>query len=156
MPKKSKEQELKEFLRKYDYWKRTLEKMFKEAEANGEFLWPDDAMRRLNAILLEAGKKQNVTAILEGKQVDPIAYWRDLHIHAVNLHYRTYYPRKGAPRLSDEHLNKLLDMHEKEGLSYKDIAMKLELNLKTSEEIETAEDKYRKRIQTARKRRSIS
>jgi hypothetical protein len=141
---------------KFDISKLILEGLFKKAKAEGVRLWPDEAMLELTRLLKKAAKNNPPSTNIEDKRIDLIAYWRDLHIYAVKLHYRTYHPRKGAPRISAEHGNKLLEMYEKEGMSYKDIALSLEPHLKTADDIERGEGKIRKRIQSAKKRRGDS
>lgn len=160
MPKKrtkrTEEEELKARFDEYYLCKKLLEIIYSEAKSSGKYLEPDDAMRELTKRIQKLAENQNLAAEIEDKQMDVIAYWHKIHTHAVNLHYRTYSPRKGAPPLSKRHDNKLLEMYDKEGLTFKQIAIKLEPDLKTPEEIKTAEDKYRKRYQAAKRRKSTS
>lgn len=141
---------------KYNICKPILEDLFKKAKAEGIRLWPDDAMLELTRLLKKAAEKHTFKTNIEDKRIDLIAYWRDLHIYAVELHYKTYHPRKGAPRISSEHGDKLIEMYEKEGMSYMDIAKKLEPELETLGEIEIAAEKYRHRIKTAKKRKGTT
>jgi len=143
----------------YDFNKSYLDNLFKEANEKGEFLWPDDAFRNLMAyhqrIFERDGNFEEIKEkwAIKSPKLDLIAKARETHLYAVKLFYQTYMPRVGAPPIHPKHIAYLIKL-KRQGMSLRDIALHMEPDLKTAEEIEAAREKYKKRIESVEKRKS--
>jgi hypothetical protein len=130
-----------------DLHKDILDDLYREAAENDLPLLPDTAFLRLFDELerwfpSSVGQTQKSTATPRLRpRMGLIAGLREAHHYSVDAFYRTYFPQKGAPRITDG--NKLLDLVER-GLSYRQIAQATGLT----------KDAARKRIVRTRKRRA--
>jgi hypothetical protein len=137
-----------------DLFSASLDAIYQDSAARGAFLTPDAAMAALMddlAALFPSRKgaesEMGTTARTHLQpRMDRIAGLRDAHRYAVNLFYRTYFPRKGAPPIPEDDLAKLLDLHER-GLSYGQIAQEFKLPYPQSK------DMIRKRIAVAKQKK---
>lgn len=83
------------------------------------------------------------------RRLDTAALRRDAHHYAVDLFYRSYYPRRGAPPLSLGYLDSLLNL-KAQGLNNQQIAKKL--GAKTEEEVKKGADRIRKELDAVKER----
>jgi hypothetical protein len=152
-----------------DWWSNVsrpiLDQAFEDFRSAGLKLTPDDAMSLIGAAFAQA---QNAAEQLEPKKGDApdirpagvLACMRVTHHYAVDLFYRTYYEAgetrgRGRPRLSPEHLDKVLTFR-RQGVSYGKIAAKLgqtlEATRKQAKQVERLwEEKTREVYELARK-----
>lgn len=145
-----------------DFNKHLLQQMFDKAFKEGKILWPDDAVKELMSLWdrvfkNEASKKIVEKTIEENaksneREKDFIAEAQKAHIDAVNLFYRTYFPRRGAPRIQAENIARIMELH-RQGKSYRSIALEIYPELDKAEDIERAAERIRKRITTAEKQK---
>jgi hypothetical protein len=138
-----------------------LERYFKEANALGFVLTPDEAMRRLVTDVEES----NICLAL---QIPAKVIWpkgtnskepqsssllqnvRKLHLLAVGLYYKARMPGPGRPRsISDERCSMLLDKRLMEGKTYLQIAKELSEPVRTPAERMTSKEKIRQQVRIA-------
>jgi hypothetical protein len=138
-----------------ELYKPILDHLFASARSSGTFLTPDGAMAALKEDLAtefpsrkgaEPTKGLTVRTYLRPR-MDLVAGLREAHRYAVDLFYRTYFPRKGAPRTADQDLATMLSLRE-QGKNYRSIALFFGLPYPESK------DMIRKRIESARQRRA--
>lgn len=132
-----------------------LENIFREAVEKHEVLLPDDAMKKLNSIMgkrLEIEGLDIATTRRKYPRIDDLVVLRKLHHYAVDLFYRTYFERgEGAPSLSNEYLQSIVEMRQK-GLSYGEIAKEVGEQTTPPDELRKSSDKIRKQLDIAEKR----
>jgi hypothetical protein len=133
------------------FYKPTLDDLFKEYESIGILLTPCMAIEEMEQLFEDMSlrfekdrrseTKKNPTAGHRYFRFDHVAFRREAHHYAVDLFYKTYYPRSGAPRLSIEYLGTVLELRRK-GLNDPQIA----------ERLGQSTDTIRKQIRIAKKR----
>lgn len=121
-----------------DMWRKwyraTLQEIYKVHSESRLLITPDMAMEQLHSVLrdvfLALKNQEEENSVDNAKeaprfvppQFDFDAFEREAHRHAVDLYYRTYFPKsKGAPRLHENALEPLREM-QREGFGYKKIA----------------------------------
>jgi hypothetical protein len=149
-----------------DIFQQSLKDIFDAARISGVRLTPDKAMAMLDddvAAFEKAGGLEgnagSASPSLPALRIDVVAIRRKVHHCAVDLFYNTYFPRKagtegkprrGAPSLSDEYLDQILQLCRK-GLNYAQIADRLgEPKDRIRKRIEIAERRYREAVERVR------
>jgi hypothetical protein len=143
------------------WYKLTLDSLFSEFESKEFLLTPDVAIEKMELafrrILSDSGSEAQPDSSSRPGQpfrFDETAFTREAHHYAVDLFYRTYFPReaggerksrKGAPQLSIEYLDRVLKLSD-EGLEPHEIAERL------GQSDPQARDRIRKQILAGRKR----
>ncbi|HEY0324088.1 MAG TPA: hypothetical protein VGC66_24285 [Pyrinomonadaceae bacterium] len=137
-------------------WKIELDRFYKEARDNNQILWPDEAMKKYIQLIekgLELIESSSSQAELKPMRGSGRADLIKAHKYAVDLFYKYHFPaKKGASLISSVHLSYLIKLHYEEDKSYREIALLLEPNLETIKDIERAEDRVRKRIESGKDR----
>jgi hypothetical protein len=130
-----------------------LDVMFEQADRDGRFLTPDEAIcelpERIQAIVGDdyQPKTAIVTALVGPR--DRGHLYRKLHHHAVDLFYETYFSRGcGAPKLSDDRLSEILHLHS-QGLSYLQIGKQVGEDTSTPLKKDQTRDRIRKQVKKA-------
>ena len=136
-----------------DLNKMLLEEKFKEAKAKGIMLWPDEAIRELFDYwdnMLNSGTLKSNSQKPTLTKTNHIALSRMVHLFAVELFYRTYYPTTGAPKLTNEYLASILKLYREKN-SYRLVALELDPKL-SNQELISATQKIRKQVKLAQKK----
>jgi hypothetical protein len=133
-----------------------LKNLFEEAEKSDEILWPDEAIKQLATYWGEV--KKNNPSSFSDENASPIhrdklmSEAKRIHKFAVDLFYKTYAPqKKGAPPMTEDYAKFILGL-DKEGLSHREIAERLGMQIDNPEDASKAKDKVRHRIKAAKKR----
>ena len=142
------------------WYKPTLDDLFKECESLGILLTPYIAIEQMELLLEDVSRhfeeecqsdaKKDPTPSRHYFRFDQVAFRREAHHYAVDLFYKTYYPRSGAPQLSIEYLNDVLELKRK-GLNDPQIAERLGQSTDTiRKQVQIAEKRYREIVSSIR------
>jgi hypothetical protein len=115
-----------------------IDMIFELARADGSHLTPDEAMKTLDEVLKkwsEVLAKQDLSAHDTRRpiRIDVVASLQKIHHYAVDVYYKTYFPRRGgmegkprrgAPRLSMEYLERIRQL-SRQGRNAAQIAREL-------------------------------
>jgi hypothetical protein len=131
----------------------TLDAIFEEYSSVGMMVAPDEAMDLMHDLLRdwvsrdasEASKATSRPATLV--RFDSDAFSREAHHYAVDLFYKTYFPRgRGTPPLPDSYLNGILKLR-REGLSHLAIANRLGIRRDTAKyQVAAAEKRWLEKV----------
>lgn len=144
--------ELREMWRKG--YRRMLDLIFEECASDGITVWPDEAMDWMEEYLEKLASDgeqsklgETMSGLASNLRFDSAAYRREAHHYAVDLFYRTYFPRKrGAPPLPTAYLDRILQLRFK-GLNYVSIAEKLgQPKDRMKKQVEAAEKRWREAV----------
>jgi hypothetical protein len=149
---------LREIWRKL--YKPTLDDLFTECKALGILLTPYAAIEQMELLLEGVSRRFEEEGQSEARKdptpgrryfrFDQVAFRREAHHYAVDLFYRTYYPRSGAPQLPIEYLNDVLELKRK-GLNDPQIAERLGQSTDTiRKQVRIAEKRYREIVSSIR------
>ena len=141
------------------WYKPTLDDLFKEFESLSILLTPDAAIEQMDGLFkwvldhTESADSSELTNDPIGRptfRFDDVAMTREAHHYAVDLFYKYYFPRepgsqgksrRGAPPLSMEYLDRILQLRRK-GFNY----------VKIAEVLGQPKDRMRKQVEIAEKR----
>jgi hypothetical protein len=139
------------------WYKPVLEDLFKECAAIRVQLTPDRAIEEMEVIFgdvfrtVSAGTGKEANKDPDGEpglifRFDEPAFTCEAHHYAVDLFYRTYFPRggtqrRGAPRLPTEYTDRIVRL-KRQGMNYAQIAAMLG----------QPKDRMRKQVKAAEKR----
>jgi hypothetical protein len=141
------------------WYKLALDGLFKEFEAANILLTPDAAIEEMEKLFkgaldhnesVDDPEPTNNPIEKPRLRFDDIAMTREAHHYAVDLFYKYFFPhkpgsqgkpRRGAPPLSTEYLDRILQLRRK-GLNY----------VKIAEVLGQPKDRMRKQVQIAEKR----
>jgi hypothetical protein len=142
------------------WYKPTLDDLFREYESIGILLTPCMAIEEMEQLFKAISLRFEEERRSEAKKdptpghryfrFDHIAFRREAHHYAVDLFYKTYYPRSGAPQLSIEYLGAVLELRRK-GLNDPQIAERLGQSTDTiRKQVRIAEKRYREIVSSIR------
>jgi hypothetical protein len=108
-------------------FKLAIEELFHDAGKAGFRVTPDEVMDLIDQTLQEFFDRSvepeiGATRVGRPPRIDVVAARQKIHLYAVNVYYRTYFPRKagmegkqrrGAPRLSEEYLERIRQLSKK-------------------------------------------
>lgn len=140
-----------------DLSKAFLKKLFKEAKEKKEFLWPDEAFKKLGDFW---GKvKELPSSSKESKppvhRLNPMSEVKRVHKLAVDIFYETYAPqKKGAPAMTEEYAKFIFRLSE-QGITHREIAEQASIPIDKPEDAKRVKDVVRKRIDVAKKKLKI-
>jgi hypothetical protein len=137
------------------WYKPVLDDLYESYERASLFLKPDQAMEEMEEAFRDMLQRVETETVAEASpharptrvfRFDDSAFAREAHHYAVDLFYRTYFPRggiqrKGAPALPKDYLQWILQL-KREGMNPAEIAKKLG----------QPKDRMRKQVEIAEKR----
>jgi hypothetical protein len=140
------------------WYKPVLDDLYELYERASFLLKPDQAIEKMEEAFRDALHRVETETVAEASpharptqvfRFDDSAFAREAHHYAVDLFYRTYFPRspegksrKGAPQLPTEYLDRILQL-KRLGMNYVEIAKKLG----------QPKDRMRHQVKIAEKRR---
>ena len=109
------------------WYRPVLDDLYKAAHNDNVLLTPDAAVNKMEevfAFVFKAEQRDENKASTSFPRFDGVAFSRDAHHYAVDLFYKTYHKRTGAPPLRADYLNLLLKL-DADGMNPAQIASKL-------------------------------
>jgi hypothetical protein len=126
-----------------------LKGFYDDAVKNGVVLLPDEAIAKLQEVIkniVEAQKMDLAIFKRDNPRIDWKTETRRIHHYAVDLYYDTYIGKNvGAPPLTDEYLEYIVTLKEKDKLTFGQIGIRIGESPKAAEKIRKQYEKAKEK-----------